>query len=239
MRELLIQATPCHGWATARPAGGPVNRLLVAILLSLVLHGALVFCRFDGQSDGTRTNEALRVITVQLPTEAAAIAAPAKIAPVRRQKIVPAALAAPPEKSPAAEQRLSPAPPHHNDDMSPAPDAIMSGPEAATQQGEAMPRDVTGQAAEQLPARPLYLENQAPPYPLRARKLRYRGTTQLAVLVGRYGTADELRLRQSSGHPVLDQAALDAVRRWKFAPGRLGGEAVAMWVTVPIRFELQ
>lgn len=88
-------------------------------------------------------------------------------------------------------------------------------------------------------AHPLYLENQPPGYPPLARKQRYQGTTELAVLVTKDGTADDLRLQNSSGHPVLDQAAMAAVRHWKFAPGRQGTDPIAMWVTVPVRFELQ
>lgn len=45
MRELYIHALPCHSLAAARPVGGPVNRMLVAIILSLALHGALLIFR--------------------------------------------------------------------------------------------------------------------------------------------------------------------------------------------------
>ena len=42
----------------------------------------------------------------------------------------------------------------------------------------------------------------------------------------------------SAGHPDLDQAAMEAVRRWRFEPARRGADAVAMWVLLPVEFRL-
>jgi protein TonB len=42
-----------------------------------------------------------------------------------------------------------------------------------------------------------------------------------------------------AAHPRLDDSALATVRRWKFVPARLGHEAVAAWVLVPIAFTLK
>jgi periplasmic protein TonB len=53
------------------------------------------------------------------------------------------------------------------------------------------------------------------------------------------GQVGEIEIRRSSGHDVLDQAALDAVKRWKFNPAREDGEPVADWVSIPVRFNLQ
>ncbi len=221
-------------------------RWLVAILLSLALHLVPLCYRFAWQTTPAPAAQPMQIVTVEL-TDTPPLPLPVEIAaepvaranPVNRQSLSPPARGAVPPQEVVSESPAINVTTNLNDNQPLARDATLEGPTVAPAPGEATPGTVSAQEPEQLPARPLYLENQAPPYPLRARKLRYRGTTQLAVLVGRYGTADELRLRQSSGHPVLDQAALDAVRRWKFAPGRLGGEAVAMWVTVPIRFELQ
>jgi protein TonB len=61
----------------------------------------------------------------------------------------------------------------------------------------------------------------------------------LEVLVNRKGRVDDLRVLETSGHEVLDEAALKAVGDWLFEPGRRGAEKVAMWVKVPLRFELR
>jgi periplasmic protein TonB len=52
------------------------------------------------------------------------------------------------------------------------------------------------------------------------------------------GRPGEIRLRQGSGYARLDEAALSAVRRWRFVPARRGDTPVAAWVLVPIRFSL-
>jgi protein TonB len=46
-------------------------------------------------------------------------------------------------------------------------------------------------------------------------------------------------VKKSAGHPDLDAAAADAVRRWRFEPARRGDEPVAMWVLLPVEFKLQ
>jgi len=88
-------------------------------------------------------------------------------------------------------------------------------------------------------ATPDYKKNNPPRYPLLAKRRRYEGTVLLDVLVSRSGMVDSIKLAQSSGHQVLDRAAIKAVREWSFHPGKKGDEAREMWVTIPIRFQLQ
>jgi len=88
-------------------------------------------------------------------------------------------------------------------------------------------------------ATPLYRRNPVPEYPLIARKRGYQGTVVLEVLVTREGKVKELTLSASSGHSVLDQAALASVKTWLFDPGTRGGAKVDMWVKVPVRFQLE
>lgn len=61
----------------------------------------------------------------------------------------------------------------------------------------------------------------------------------LRVFVEPGGTAGQVEIKASSGSPRLDQAAIDAVRRWQFVPARRGEEAVGAWVLVPILFNLR
>jgi TonB family protein len=88
-------------------------------------------------------------------------------------------------------------------------------------------------------ATPNYKENSPPTYPLLARRRNYEGTALLDVLVKRDGAVGSIRLARSSGHKSLDQSAMRGVRKWTFHPGKRGGEAVEMWVKVPIRFRLK
>ena len=83
-----------------------------------------------------------------------------------------------------------------------------------------------------------YLNNPEPAYPPMSRRLGETGRTVVRVLVGADGAAKEVRLQRSSGYDRLDQAALSAVRRWRFVPGKRGGVPEAMWFNVPIVWRL-
>lgn len=84
-----------------------------------------------------------------------------------------------------------------------------------------------------------YLDNPAPVYPAMARRLEESGKTLLRVYVEPSGKPSQILVKASSGSPRLDQAALDAVWRWKFVPARRGEEALGAWVVVPIVFNLK
>jgi protein TonB len=84
-----------------------------------------------------------------------------------------------------------------------------------------------------------YLENPKPKYPATARKLGFQGTVVLRVLISVEGNPAEIRVEKSSGHQVLDEAALTAVKQWRFDPAHEGEAPVAAWVDVPIRFRLE
>jgi protein TonB len=52
------------------------------------------------------------------------------------------------------------------------------------------------------------------------------------------GNVGKVELKKSSGYDVLDNSALEAVRKWIFIPGKKNGRAIPSWVVVPIRFDL-
>ncbi|MDM7462289.1 MAG: energy transducer TonB [Tepidimonas taiwanensis] len=84
-----------------------------------------------------------------------------------------------------------------------------------------------------------YLNNPKPTYPPLARRLGEEGKVTLRVLVTPQGQPERIELAESAGSPRLDEAAIEAVRRWRFAPARQGDTAVAAWVRVPIAFRLE
>jgi protein TonB len=84
-----------------------------------------------------------------------------------------------------------------------------------------------------------YLSNPPPGYPPASVRRQEEGTVILKVRVTADGRADELSIDQGSGFARLDQAAVDAVRRWRFVPARRGDENVPGWVRVPVRFNLE
>lgn len=83
-----------------------------------------------------------------------------------------------------------------------------------------------------------YLNNPEPPYPLMSRNRGESGKVLLLVQVTAHGTAAQVEIKQGCGFPRLDQAALNAVRNWRFVPARRGDEAVAASVLVPVTFRL-
>lgn len=88
-------------------------------------------------------------------------------------------------------------------------------------------------------ARPRYRSNPPPEYPMEARRLHQEGIVLLTVEVDSDGHTSSVHIKRSSGIPNLNQAALNAVRRWTFEPAHLiGGLPVASTVDVPLRFSL-
>jgi|GEM_PF-1208617 len=83
-----------------------------------------------------------------------------------------------------------------------------------------------------------YLSNPAPDYPDLARSEGEEGKVLLHVLVTPEGLAKKVKLHRSSGSDSLDDAAVKAVKKWRFVPARLGSQAVEAWVYVPIVFKL-
>lgn len=87
-------------------------------------------------------------------------------------------------------------------------------------------------------ALPDYLRNPPPAYPESSRLSREEGVVIVNVTVAPSGKPAEVLLGSSSRHEALDQAALTAVRGWKFRPATANGIPVSSRVAVPVRFEL-
>lgn len=86
---------------------------------------------------------------------------------------------------------------------------------------------------------PAYLRNPAPAYPATARRLGLGGKVVIRAWVSATGECVNADVSRSSGHTLLDEAALAAVRRWRFVPASRGGRDVPAAVEIPIVFRLQ
>lgn len=84
-----------------------------------------------------------------------------------------------------------------------------------------------------------YLNNPAPFYPRASRRAGEQGRVMLRVRVSIDGRVEAVEVERSSGFERLDEAALQAVRRWRFVPAKRGDHAVAAWARVPVHFSLQ
>lgn len=86
------------------------------------------------------------------------------------------------------------------------------------------------------PARPI--SNPNPMYPPDAVQQRLEGRVVLSVTIAVSGSVTKVTVAESCGHQSLDQAALDAVRRWRFSPATRDGKPVEWTARLPIRFRL-
>jgi TonB family protein len=96
----------------------------------------------------------------------------------------------------------------------------------------------SGEALSGL-ARPLSGYQVKPRYPESARRAGAQGVTLLKLRVLENGKVGEVQIERSAGHVDLDNAAVDAVKRWLFQPARMGTIPVAVWVLLPVKFEIQ
>lgn len=99
-------------------------------------------------------------------------------------------------------------------------------------------RDDTA-ATKGVRTRPRYLDAMRPPYPKRAREMGWEGTVVLRVEVHPDGSVGAISVHRTSGYLTLDEAALTAVKRWRFAPPTDGAFSFATVVDVPVRFDLK
>jgi periplasmic protein TonB len=88
-------------------------------------------------------------------------------------------------------------------------------------------------------ARPLGGYQRLPRYPDSARRQGIAGTTTLLFEVLKNGRVGDVRVGQSAGHTDLDQAAAEAIKRWRFEPARRGSQPVAIWLGMSVRFVLR
>jgi TonB family protein len=81
------------------------------------------------------------------------------------------------------------------------------------------------------------IERVEPVYPPLARQTRVQGTVRLHAIIATDGSVEELEV--ISGHPLLIQSALDAVRKWRYAPTTLNGQPVEVDTTIDVFFSLE
>ena len=84
-----------------------------------------------------------------------------------------------------------------------------------------------------------YAHNPKPHYPTIAKRRGWQGKVLLRVRVSAQGLSDSVTVEKSSGHEMLDDSAIEAVKKWRFIPAKRGDTPVASSVIVPIVFTLR
>ena len=82
------------------------------------------------------------------------------------------------------------------------------------------------------------VSNPKPKYSMQARRQRLSGVVVVKAAVSEEGQVTEARIKTSSGHSLLDDSALEAVRMWQLEPMRQGGRAVSSWKEISFNFHL-
>ncbi|MGZ4866153.1 MAG: energy transducer TonB [Candidatus Angelobacter sp.] len=82
----------------------------------------------------------------------------------------------------------------------------------------------------------LKIHDVTPAYPQMARIAHIQGDVLLQATISKSGVIENLRAVQ--GHPILIQAAMDAVKQWKYKPYILNGEPVEVETTIKVQFHM-
>ncbi len=88
-----------------------------------------------------------------------------------------------------------------------------------------------------LTEKPKVLSAAQPVYPEPAKKAGIEGRVILKVLIDTDGKVSQARILKSI--PTLDQAAIAAAKKFKFAPAKMDGTPVKVWMTIPFQFRLR
>jgi protein TonB len=107
--------------------------------------------------------------------------------------------------------------------------------EAAKQPGAAQPPDAVKVGGEVKPPRKIL--DVKPVYPEDARAAKVEGAVIIEAVIDKLGKVQDARVLQSV--PMLDQAAIDAVRQWQFEPTVIEGRPRPVIMTVTVNFRLQ
>ena len=99
------------------------------------------------------------------------------------------------------------------------------------------PRHAGPVRAAELPVAPVKIVDVRPVYPEMARAARVDGTVTLECLIDTAGRVTNLHVITSV--PLLDRAAIDAVRQWRYTPSVYHGRPVSVLMTVTVRFIMQ
>lgn len=84
-----------------------------------------------------------------------------------------------------------------------------------------------------------YAHNPKPEYPTIAKSRGWQGKVMLRVKVSAQGLSDAVTVEKSSGHEMLDESAIEAVKQWRFIPAKRGDTPISSSVIVPIVFTLR
>ncbi len=202
-----------------------------SLLLVISLHALLLLAVFQWRS--TTTAPIVDVLSIQMlhaspPVEAPVKPTPTPPKPMLKQKQAP---------KPVVKRALSPEPVAA---PKPEPKPVVVEQPTPVETPPKPVKDEPALAPAVVPPRfdAAYLNNPTPSYPALSRRNGETGRVMLRVQVGADGLPKSITIAESSNFSRLDEAAIAAVKRWRFVPAKQGDQAITEWVLVPLNFKL-
>lgn len=202
-----------------------------SLLLVIGLHVLVLLAVFQWRS--TSTPPVIDVLSIQMLRASPPVEAPVKPTPT------------PPKPTPVQKQ---PPKPVVKRVVSPEPVAAPKPEPKPVVVEQPTPVETPPKPAKEEPALApavvpprfdaAYLNNPTPSYPALSRRNGETGKVMLRVQVGADGLPKNITIAESSLFPRLDEAAVAAVKRWRFVPAKQGDQAITEWVLVPLNFKL-
>ena len=231
----------------------PWRRLPLVLVTALLIWGMLLWGfglmlgRMAGQSEALRPIEA-QIIEIPAPSKQGALPKQPPHKPMSRSTPpqLPAPAPQPATQEPRQAQPLAqtsapsfPTVSLPETSLPPGNRTAPYGIEAPVKSGPRTLPQSSGESITPPQFGAAYLNNPKPGYPAFAKRMGMEGTVMLKVLVSREGTALKIEVAHSSGYEILDKAAAEAVKNWRFVPARKGDVSVDEWVQVPVAFHLK
>jgi protein TonB len=145
----------------------------------------------------------------------------------------------PPPKQPAPKPVTKPVKPV----VTKVPVSQPAPVQETTQVSESTPTSAKATASDVvkpvIKAQADYLNNPKPNYPRLSKRMGEQGEVRLRVDIASDGTVTQVVLAHSSGFERLDDAAITAVKSWKFKPAKQGDVSMASTVEIPVKFMLE
>ncbi len=237
-------------------------RYLTAVGISLVIHTALIWAVPEKKAFAMPTGSQSSQVNIQLVAPSApSVSSKKKIEPTKKEnKPTPQKTMSTPttpkkavtkriEKPKEPSKSYKPKPPiktsskpkeKKKEQKKPEKESVEKKDETKTNSKRKPAVSKSGVTEKpQLVKKPSFLKRpNAPRYPRIAQRKGIEGTALYEIWLNENGKQIKQELITSSGTQILDEAALTAIRDWKFSPQVINGQAIAHRVQIPVRFSL-
>lgn len=203
----------------------------LSLLLVIGLHVLVLLAVFQWRS--TSTPPIIDVLSIQMLHASPPVEAPVKPTPTPpKPKPVQKQPPKPVVKRVVSPEPIAAAKPEPKPVVVEQPTPVETPPKPATEEPALAPAVVPPRFDA------AYLNNPTPSYPALSRRNGETGRVMLRVQVGADGLPKNITIAESSQFSRLDDAAIAAVKRWRFVPAKQGDQAISEWVLVPLNFKL-